>query len=66
MYRIALVAQLAHSMFAPSDARPHRPHARPLASLRPVPETRPLTGVRKARRADRGLARPTARALPSS
>lgn len=64
MHRIALVAWLAHMFFEPTEARPYRPHAHPVAPLRPAPDTRPLTGVRKARRGDRALPRPVARRFP--
>jgi hypothetical protein len=69
MHRIALVAWLAHTLFEPpaDTSRPFRPHAHRAATLRPAPDARPLTGVRKARRGDRrdvGLPRPVARRFP--
>lgn len=67
MQRIAIVAWLAHTFFEPTEARPYRPHAHPVAPLRPAPDTRPLTGVRKARRSARrgsDLPRPVAQRFP--
>ena len=69
MHRIALVTRLAHTLFEPpTDARPYRPHAHRVSPLRPTPDARPLTGVRKARRVERrvgALPRPIDQRFPA-
>lgn len=55
MHRSAVVASLLDRLLASpgSQSRPDRAHAHRTASLRPAPDARPFTGLRKARRAAR-------------